>query len=74
MAPAVFGKTSGWLCNLYAGGGIVADSIEEDEWNETNAKTEVLAKVLSGADGSFAVEGTMINSGSIEILDAPMVS
>lgn len=74
MAPAVFGKISGWLCNLYAGGGIVAESIEEDEWNETNAKTEVLAKVLSGADGSSAVEGAMINSGSIEILDAPMVS
>lgn len=75
MAPAVFvldGQISGWLCNLYAGGGIVADSIEEDEWNETNAKTEVLATVLSGRDGSSAVEGMMLNSGSIEMLDAPM--
>ncbi|MDE5915783.1 MAG: chorismate-binding protein, partial [Duncaniella sp.] len=66
------GQISGWLCNLYSGGGIVADSIEEDEWNETNAKTEVLATVLSGRDGSSAVEGMMLNSCSIEMLDAPM--
>ena len=34
------------LVSLYVGGGITADSIPENEWMETVAKTEVMKKVL----------------------------
>ncbi len=34
------------LVSLYVGGGITADSIPENEWEETMAKTEVMKKVL----------------------------
>lgn len=34
------------LVSIYVGGGITADSIPENEWEETVAKTEVMKKVL----------------------------
>ncbi|HEY9169106.1 MAG TPA: chorismate-binding protein [Lutibacter sp.] len=34
------------LVSLYVGGGITSDSIPENEWEETMAKTEVMKKVL----------------------------
>ncbi len=33
--------------DLYAGGGLLADSKEESEWNETEAKLETMKRVLS---------------------------
>ncbi|MCM1075875.1 MAG: chorismate-binding protein [Bacteroides sp.] len=72
MAPAIFEhEYFGWLCNLYAGGGIVADSKEQDEWDETEAKTDALAKILQGPDGDSAVEGQKLNVRSIEIMAVP---
>ncbi len=35
------------LASIYVGGGITADSIPENEWEETVSKTEVMKKVLS---------------------------
>ncbi|MGV8945970.1 MAG: chorismate-binding protein [Lutibacter sp.] len=35
------------LASIYVGGGITADSIPENEWEETVFKTEVMKKVLS---------------------------
>lgn len=32
--------------SLYAGGGITADSVPEDEWNETEAKLETLTSII----------------------------
>lgn len=37
---------SGRNLSLYAGGGLLADSREEDEWNETEAKMETMRDVL----------------------------
>jgi isochorismate synthase len=34
------------LVSIYVGGGITADSIPENEWEETVSKTEVMKKVL----------------------------
>jgi isochorismate synthase len=34
-------------CHLYAGGGLLKDSIEEQEWQETEAKLETMRGVLS---------------------------
>ena len=31
---------------LYAGGGLLADSNEEDEWNETEAKMETMRRLF----------------------------
>lgn len=68
MAPAILNmKYVGWLCNLYAGGGIVAGSNEEDEWEETNAKTEALAKILFDGNDESEFEGVVLNSKSIEM-------
>lgn len=73
MAPAVLEEEwVGWLCNLYAGGGLVAGSVEEDEWNETIAKTEALSKILFGPDGELAVEGQRLNSGNVKMLSVPL--
>lgn len=35
------------LASIYVGGGITADSIPENEWEETVSKAEVMKKVLS---------------------------
>ena len=36
----------GDVCHLYAGGGLLKDSIEEQEWLETEAKMETMKKLL----------------------------
>ena len=61
-----------WLCNLYAGGGIVSASKEEDEWNETGAKTEALATILLGKDGGKGIEGSAVNSSTVRFNDTPI--
>ena len=33
-------------CHLYAGGGLLKDSILEQEWQETEAKLETIRKLL----------------------------
>ncbi len=33
--------------HLYAGGGLLQDSVEEQEWNETEAKMETMRKILN---------------------------
>lgn len=33
---------------MYAGGGLLADSVEEDEWNETEAKLATMRRLLDG--------------------------
>ncbi|MDE6171424.1 MAG: chorismate-binding protein, partial [Duncaniella sp.] len=45
-AHADFQKSHGWLYNLYAGGGLMPDSEEEAEWNETVAKTVILSTII----------------------------
>ena len=59
-------------CNLYAGGGIVAASKEEEEWNETGAKTAALASILLGRDSSTGHEGPELNSQTVRFIDSPM--
>lgn len=34
-------------CFLYAGGGLLSDSVEQTEWNETEAKLETMRRVLA---------------------------
>lgn len=69
MAPVSHDyKKCGWLCNLYAGGGLVASSVEEDEWNEAEAKTSALARILIGDDGCSGLEGKQLNLELIEFL------
>lgn len=34
-------------CSLYAGGGLLKDSVEEQEWNETEAKLETMRKCIA---------------------------
>lgn len=65
MADGVGVAGFGWLCNLYAGGGIVAKSIEEDEWAETSAKTQKLSEILIGKNGC-GVEGPELKAHRIE--------
>ncbi|MBD5354683.1 MAG: hypothetical protein HDR85_07250 [Bacteroides sp.] len=70
MAPgALEERYFGWLCNLYAGGGIVAESKEEEEWDETTAKTDALAKILFGSDKDSPFEGAVLNPRKIDIID-----
>lgn len=38
--------TPGWIYNLYAGGGLMADSDVEQEWDETDRKLSVLRSCL----------------------------
>ncbi len=46
----------GWLYNLYAGGGLMRDSIEEAEWDETVAKTSVLASIIKRGEDTKVAE------------------
>jgi len=39
-------KLKNSLVSIYVGGGITADSIPENEWEETVSKTQVMKKVL----------------------------
>ena len=45
-AYATLHGTNGWLYNLYAGGGLMPDSEEEAEWDETTAKTAILSAAV----------------------------
>ena len=36
----------GGICHLYAGGGLLKDSVEAQEWQETEAKMETMKKLL----------------------------
>lgn len=73
MAPVAYCEEFfGWLCNLYAGGGIVAASIEEEEWQETEAKTQALAGILLGKEGACGYEGPKLNPGNVEFLEVPL--
>ena len=36
------------FCVLYAGGGLLKDSVEEMEWDETEAKMDTMRKVVDG--------------------------
>ena len=40
-------QIGGGICRLYAGGGILPDSIEEEEWLETEAKMRPMLKLLN---------------------------
>ena len=33
-------------CHLYAGGGLLRDSVEEQEWQETESKLEAMRALL----------------------------
>lgn len=61
----------GWLCNLYAGGGIVASSVEESEWEETAAKMSALSGILLGQNGQYGCEGHILNKSSVSITEMP---
>ncbi len=52
-AFGVFGTDGGWIYNLYAGGGIMPDSVEEDEWKETADKTAVLSSIITDCNPSM---------------------
>jgi anthranilate synthase component I len=47
---ALFAK--GGTCHLQTGGGIVADSVPENEWTETELKARALMKVLENPGGT----------------------
>jgi anthranilate synthase component 1 len=47
---ALFAK--GGKCHLQTGGGIVADSVPENEWTETEFKARALVKALEGSGGN----------------------
>ncbi|MBQ2949813.1 MAG: isochorismate synthase [Prevotella sp.] len=40
-------QITGSRCRLYAGGGLLKDSIEEQEWNETEAKLETMRRCIA---------------------------
>lgn len=35
-------------CRLYAGGGLLKESTEENEWQETEAKLDTMRQLLKG--------------------------
>jgi isochorismate synthase len=41
----------GDTCHLYAGGGLLKDSTEEQEWAETEAKMETMRRILDHVVG-----------------------
>lgn len=45
-APARLDGREGWVYNLYAGGGLMPDSVLDDEWAETSRKTEALRECI----------------------------
>lgn len=40
-------KITGRKCVLYAGGGLLTDSVEDDEWNETKNKMQPMLRLLT---------------------------
>lgn len=68
LAPVHLRNEPGWLGNLYAGGGIVAASREDDEWQETEAKTRALAEIFLGSDGSSGYEGPQMTFSTLQYL------
>lgn len=57
-APAVAlkGSLPGWIHNVYAGGGLVADSDPKMEWEELNRKSLALLKVITDGDIYSSIE------------------
>lgn len=45
-APVRLDGRQGWIYNLYAGGGLMPDSVLEDEWAETRRKMEALLQCI----------------------------
>lgn len=39
-------EIDGRNCHLYAGGGLLKESVEEDEWKETEVKLNTMRDVL----------------------------
>lgn len=69
MERASFSGSQGLLVNLYVGGGIMADSTEECEWQETEAKSTTLAAILLGDNSVTGVEGqTLLNPETVSFL------
>ena len=69
MERASFSGSQGLLVNLYVGGGIMADSTEECEWQETEAKSATLAAILLGDNSVTGVEGqTLLNPETVSFL------
>lgn len=52
-ADSVGEAGGGWAVHIQAGGGIVADSVAEDEHQETVNKAAALAKAVSVAEVMF---------------------
>ena len=42
-------RIEGRECGLYAGGGLLPDSVEEQEWRETEAKMDTMRRVIGDA-------------------------
>ncbi|MDE6066730.1 MAG: chorismate-binding protein [Duncaniella sp.] len=51
-APARLDGHDGWVYNLYAGGGLMPDSVLDDEWEETGRKMSALSLCIPGATPS----------------------
>lgn len=47
LAPVTYDGRHGWLYNIYAGGGLMPDSILENEWTETSRKMETFISCLT---------------------------
>lgn len=47
IAPATLDNQKGWVYNIYAGGGLMPDSILEKEWDETSCKMATLHDCLA---------------------------
>lgn len=70
LAPAAYDGSEGWLGNLYAGGGIIAASREDDEWRETESKTKALSVIFLGEDGSSGLESPRLTPGTVRFRTA----
>lgn len=53
MGPTAVGGVPTWTYHLQAAGGIVADSVAEDEYQETVNKAAALARAIEVAEGAF---------------------
>lgn len=47
VAPINYGGDFAYLYNLYSGGGIVASSVCDDEWNEAISKISILKNIIT---------------------------
>ena len=49
VAPFLYDGRDGWVYNLYAGGGLMPDSVLDDEWAETQRKMQALRSCIRNA-------------------------